>query len=204
MNYKEISMNYKQILYPLNGVKDLDSLRGYEGQLSRIYFNGFRKCLNEDIIFSGRKYFPSTDMTNALLSFSYSFIGREIQSMIEANSLDPYVGFYHQIKYGRASLSLDLIEELRHIIADRLVLRILNKRILKEDDFEKQADGSVFLNRDKIKVFIIQYEKFVKETEYNFCDKSLNTRDIIKYQVERFKKSISQDKIYESTLLKIK
>jgi len=201
---KDIIIDLKTKMNSIENAKDLASLLGYEGNLSRFYFDGFRKCLNEDIPFEGRKYFPSTDMTNALLSFGYSFLGREIQSMLEANSLDPYVGFYHQIKYGRASFSLDLVEELRHIIIDRLVLRILNKGILKQDDFEKQTDGSVYLNKDKVKIFISQYEKFVTDTMYDYCDKSLNTRDIIKAQVERIKRSISQDINYDATLLKIK
>jgi CRISP-associated protein Cas1 len=125
-----------------------DSLRGYEGAGARCYFQEFAKCLLHGRVFPGRNFHPSTDPVNALLSFGYSFIAREIEAMLEAVGLDPYIGFFHDISYGRASLSLDLMEEFRHPLVDRLVLRLFNKKMVDDDDFEAQGDdGQVYLKK---------------------------------------------------------
>lgn len=202
LDLRDTVVTLKTQLRTLEGITNITSLRGHEGYLSKVYWQGFRTCLDDAHEFNNREYFPSPNPVNALLSFGYSFLSREIQSMLEAHSLDPHIGFYHQIKYGRASLALDLVEELRHIVIDRLVLRVLNKHVLTAEDFYESSEGGVFLKKDRVKIWIEQYEKFMNDTEYTFCNMQVNTRSIIRIQCERLKRWISQDVMYDPTFLK--
>ncbi len=139
---------------------NLNSLRGYEGAAGRLYFSGFSRCLAHGRKFPGRTFHPSTDPVNALLSFGYSFVARELQAMLEALGLDPYIGFYHDLSYGRASLSLDLMEEFRHPLVDRLTLKLFNKSMLDDDDFETGEKGQVYLKKGSLRIFIRHYEEW--------------------------------------------
>ncbi|HMA65275.1 MAG TPA: CRISPR-associated endonuclease Cas1, partial [Chitinispirillaceae bacterium] len=166
----------------------LASLRGYEGTGARLYFGEFAKCLMHGRQFPGRKFHPSTDPVNALLSFGYSFVARELEAILEACGLDPYIGFFHEITYGRASLSLDLMEEFRHPLVDRLVLRLFNRKILSDDDFEvKDEGGQVYLKKESLKIFIKQYEIWCnkKNRTWTTDDKEISWRMAMWKQAEK-------------------
>lgn len=118
-------------------------LRGIEGEAANIYFGVFNNLIinqKEDFSINGRTRRPPKDNVNALLSFAYALLANEIQSAIESVGLDPYVGFLHTDRPGRPSLALDLMEEFRPYLADRLVLSLINRR---------QVSGKGFLNRDE-------------------------------------------------------
>ena len=195
--------NMKELIKKIEDADNIDTLRGYEGVSAKNYFDDFGKFLIEGIEFSGRKYFPAPDPVNALLSFGYSFVSRELQSILEGLGLDPYIGFFHQIKYGRASLSLDLTEEFRHSIVDRLVLRLLNKRILSNDDFYKDAEkGGCYLKRDALKVFLKYYEEYMDDENKTYGEKEEKSiRYIFWKQAENLRNAIQDSGNYEPYLL---
>ena len=115
-----------------------DQLRGYEGEAASIYFGVFEQLIlqqKKDFKFQGRNKRPPKDNVNALLSFVYTLLTNQIISALESVGLDPYVGYLHTERPGRASLALDLIEELRAVLADRFVLSLINKRIISGKNF---------------------------------------------------------------------
>ncbi len=176
------------------GIEGLEpaSLRGYEGAGARCYFQEFGKCLLHGRVFPGRNFHPSTDPVNALLSFGYSFVAREIEAILEACGLDPYIGFFHELTYGRASLSLDLMEEFRHPLVDRLVLRLFNKKMLGDDDFEtKGEDGQVYLKKESLKIFIRHYEEWCNKKNRTWADdKEMVWRKAMWTQAEKLRNCI--------------
>jgi len=173
-----------------------DSLRGHEGFGAKIYFTCFKRILISDLNFDGREYHPAPDPVNALLSFGYSFLAREIEGLIEAMGIDPYLGFYHEISYGRSSLSVDLMEEFRQPFVDRLILKIFNRKILTEDDFEKRNKG-VYLKKDSLKIFIRQYEQWVNAQNRIFEDNGeISWRKIFRKQAEALRHAIQYSQDY--------
>jgi len=109
--------------------------------------------------FHGRSRRPPLDRLNALLSFLYAMLGHDCRSALEAHGLDPQVGFLHADRPGRASLALDLVEELRPVLADRLALSLVNRRQLIADDFEVQEMGGVRLTDDARKRVLIAWQE---------------------------------------------
>ena len=114
---------------------DADSLRGYEGKAAAWYWPAFKLVLDNPMGFDKRIYFPSPDPINALLSFGYALLQKDITAAVQLVGLDPYLGFFHTVQYGRPSLALDLMEEFRPVIVDRLVLRLVNWGAIRERDF---------------------------------------------------------------------
>ena len=145
---------------------DLDALRGLEGEASVRYFHVFDEMvLNQkaDFLFDGRNRRPPTDNMNALLSFAYVLLSNDCASALESVGLDSYVGFMHRDRPGRTSLALDLMEELRAPMADRLCITLVNNRVLQEKHFERQESGAVFLGEDGRKFFLSAWQNKKKE-----------------------------------------
>jgi CRISPR-associated protein Cas1 len=117
--------------------ENLDVLLGIEGSAARLYFQHFSGMLRQDFPFSfdTRNRRPPRDPINALLSFAYALLTAEWTATLSTVGFDPYQGFYHQPRYGRPSLSLDLMEEFRPIIADSVVIGAINNGVLDEGDF---------------------------------------------------------------------
>lgn len=178
---------------------DLNELLGLEGNAARIYFQNFAQCLKPGIQFPGREYYPSRDPVNALLSFGYSMVARELESLLESHGFDSCLGFLHQPTYGRRSLALDLLEEFRHPLVDRLVLKIFNKGILGPDDFETRDEsdtrkGGVYLKPDAIKIFISQYEQFCDDANRTYKDdRETSWRKVFRTQVEALKRALLEN-----------
>jgi len=128
---------------------DVAALRGLEGEAAAAYFSGFDLLVRiegDAFRFCARSRRPPLDRMNALLSFLYAMLGHDCRSALETHGLDPQVGFLHADKPGRASLALDLMEELRPVLADRLALSLVNRRQLGPDDFIMEAPGGVRLS----------------------------------------------------------
>ena len=145
---------------------DLDALRGLEGEASVRYFHVFDEMvLNQkaDFLFDGRNRRPPTDNMNALLSFAYVLLSNDCASALESVGLDSYVGFMHRDRPGRTSLALDLMEELRAPMADRLCITLVNYRVLQDKHFERQESGAVFLGEDGRKLFLSAWQNKKKE-----------------------------------------
>jgi CRISPR-associated protein Cas1 len=110
----------------------------------------------------GRIKHPATDPLNALLSFSYTLLMNETSALLEGAGLDPYLGFLHQVDYGRPSLALDIVEPFRHPVADRFVLTMANKRVLDGSDFESGGPGhGVFMKPAAMKRYFAEYERWM-------------------------------------------
>lgn len=115
--------------------ESVDSVRGYEGRGSALYFKGFRNGFIDDMGFRKRVRRPPTDPVNSVLSLLYTFLMNRVYSAVRIAGLDPYPGFLHSADYGRYSLVLDLMEEFRTIVADSLTLSLFNLKILQPEDF---------------------------------------------------------------------
>lgn len=129
---------------------DLDTLRGIEGEAARGYFSALnlvvKPAMREDFQLNGRTRRPPLDRFNALLSFLYAMLMNDCRSALESVGLDPQLGFLHAVRPGRAALALDLQEEFRSILADRLALTLVNRGQIGADDFDEREGGAVMLN----------------------------------------------------------
>ena len=127
---------------------DADELRGVEGDAARRYFAVFDRLLRagDGFVFSGRTRRPPRDPVNALLSFFYSLLAHDVASACETVGLDPQVGFFHRDRPGRASLALDVMEELRAWYVDRFVVTLINRRQVSEADFSSSEASGVTLS----------------------------------------------------------
>ncbi len=148
-------------------VDDIAVQRGLEGEAAATYFAVFNLLIRVDDIafrFAGRSRRPPLDRINALLSFLYAMLGHDCRSACEAHGLDPQVGFLHADRPGRASLALDLKEELRPVLADRLALSLVNRRQLAASDFVVEPAGGVSLTDDARRRVLIAWQERKKET----------------------------------------
>jgi len=166
--------------------RTLDELRGMEGQGAKEYFSLYRRLLRPPQDggswgFDRRAYYPPTDPINALLSFVYSLLLRDVVTACELIGLDPYLGFFHVIDYGRPSMALDLVEEFRPVIADSVVLEAVNRPFVSLADFEvvdlaekeaerdentppRAAGQAVYLGKAGRDQVILLYENRVNQT----------------------------------------
>jgi CRISPR-associated protein Cas1 len=150
----------------LSRCEDLDRLRGIEGDAARSYFETFSlmvKADRENFRLETRNRRPPRDPVNALLSFLYTLLLNDCIGSAEGVGLDPQVGYLHALRPGRASLALDLMEELRPILVDRLVLTLINRRQIAVGDFEERPGGAVYLNEGGRKQVITAYQKRKQE-----------------------------------------
>ena len=143
--------------------ESLEALLGIEGTAGRRYFQEFSGMLKGDggppeFDFEGRNRRPPKDPVNALLSLAYAMLAREWTVTLQAVGLDPYLGFYHQPRYGRPALALDLMEEFRPLICDSAVLMAINNGEVRVTDFISRM-GSVALTTDGRRRFIETYER---------------------------------------------
>ncbi len=145
---------------------DVDALRGLEAVAASAYFSIFDDMIIGDkasFRFEGRNRRPPLDRVNALLSFAYALLARETASALTGVGLDPYLGFMHADRAGRASLALDMMEELRAPFADRFVLSLINRRMLDPKSFTRKEDGAILMSDDLRKLFLTNWQERKKE-----------------------------------------
>lgn len=145
----------------------VDELRGMEGDAARAYFGAFNALITTDdtsLRFSGRSRRPPLDPVNALLSFLYTLLTHDCAGALESVGLDPAVGFLHADRPGRPSLALDLVEEFRAPLADRLALSLLNRRQLQARHFDRTASGAVWLSDVGRKITIQAWQERKRES----------------------------------------
>jgi len=150
----------------------LEALRGIEGDAAKTYFSAL-DCLitsqKENFFLHIRSRRPPMDNVNALLSFLYTLLMHDVSAALESVGLDPAVGFLHRDRPGRPGLALDIMEEFRPILADRLVLSLINLRQLKAQGFKKTEAGAVTMSDDTRKKVIAAYQERKKdELEHPF------------------------------------
>ncbi|WP_429948700.1 type I-C CRISPR-associated endonuclease Cas1c [Enterococcus sp. AZ101] len=176
--FKQISGELKKYIEDIRQVGDLETLRGIEGQAANRYFLLFDQMIlqqKSDFGFYGRNRRPPLDNVNAMLSLAYTLLAQECAAALETVGLDPYVGFMHQDRPGRASLALDLMEELRGIYADRFVLTLINKKMVTEKDFVKKESSAVILTDDGRRTFFQKWqEKKQEQIQHPFLGEKIN------------------------------
>jgi len=141
---------------------DLNIMRGDEGDAAREYFGAFRLMVREhreEFGISMRSRRPPRDPMNAVLSFLYTMLRSDCTAALEGVGLDPQIGFFHALRPGRPALGLDLMEEVRPILADRLALTLVNRRELGPDDFDRHEGGAVYLNDTGRRTVVTAYQK---------------------------------------------
>lgn len=141
-------------------------VRGIEGQAGRVYFDALSRMVRserEAYAWTGRNRRPPRDRMNALLSFVYALVLGDCVSACEGVGLDPQFGYLHALRPGRPSLALDLMEELRPILADRLVFTLVNRRQVRPGDFEERPGGAVHLDEAGRKTVLVAYQKRKQE-----------------------------------------
>lgn len=163
---KSASLLLKDAAFSIRHSESKERLRGYEGKAASVYFSVFDELIlqqKKDFVFSGRNKRPPTDNVNAMLSFVYTLLTNNIAAALETVGLDPYVGVFHTERPGRVSLALDLIEELRPVLADRFVLSMINKKIVQRGDFLKKENGAVLMKDDARRRFLTEWQNRKKE-----------------------------------------
>lgn len=156
---------------------DVAILRGHEGEAAQLYFGAFDSMVQGDraaFAFKGRSRRPPLDRINALLSFLYAMLGHDCRSALEGVGFDPQVGLLHADRPGRASLALDLMEELRPVLADRLALTLVNRGQLKAGDFRIDEGGAVSLTDEGRKTVLVSWqERKKRELRHPFLGETM-------------------------------
>lgn len=145
---------------------EIAGLRGIEGEAAQVYFSIFDHLIlveDRSFAFTSRSRRPPLDRINALLSFLYAMLGHDCRSALESVGLDPQVGYLHADRPGRASLALDLMEEMRPVLADRLALSLVNRRQLVAKDFIMEEGGAVLLTDAARKELLVAYQERKKD-----------------------------------------
>jgi CRISP-associated protein Cas1 len=214
-------LSLRNVISKVDEADNLDSLRGYEGRGTAVYFEGFsRGFLTEGVQFPGRVRRPPTDPVNALLSLGYTLLLNQVVAAVNLVGFDPFFGTLHAVDYGRPSLALDLMEEWRPTIVDTLVLSVFNLKSLTPSDFEQRAVGpeqekdgegvrsssdgearrvdekknSVVLTETGFRKFITQYErKMTQKVQYHLTGDQMTYRDCIREQVRHFARYIKEE-----------
>lgn len=164
---KQISTFLANSIGQLEKAATLEEMRGIEGEAAAQYFSVFDDLIlrqKEDFSFQGRNRRPPLDKVNAMLSFVYTLLAHDTASALEAVGLDAYVGFLHRDRPGRASLALDLMEELRGVMADRLVLTMINRRMVRPEGFYQKENGAVLMDDETRKAILSAWQAKKQET----------------------------------------
>lgn len=155
-----------QIAMKLQAEPDISALRGLEGEAARKYFSVFDNLIvaqKKDFVFSCRSRRPPLDNVNAMLSFAYALLAHDVSSALQGVGLDPALGFLHADRPGRPSLALDLMEEFRPFLADRLVLSLINRQQVKRSGFSRTLAGAVNMSEETRKTLLEAYQKRKQE-----------------------------------------
>lgn len=158
---KEQSMYLSNALKNIRSIEQIEQLRGIEGEAASVYYSVFDDMIlqqKDQFIFDKRNRRPPMDRVNAMLSFSYTLLMIMCRTALEAVGLDAYVGFMHTDRPGRASLALDIMEEMRAVFSDRFVLTLINKRIISASGFHEKENGAVIMDDETRKTVISAWQ----------------------------------------------
>jgi CRISPR-associated protein Cas1 len=164
---KRVTSSLSETLKSVRQTGALDVLRGLEGTAATQYFSVLNDLIlqqKDHFVFHGRSKRPPLDKVNALLSFTYTLLSNEVGSALEAVGMDAYVGFMHRDRPGRASLALDMMEELRGVHADRLVLSLINKKVVAPGGFLTKENGAVLMDNVTRKNVLMAWQEKKQET----------------------------------------
>lgn len=177
--------------------ESVDQLRGIEGESANIYFSVLPHLITRDTDqwpFTGRSRRPPRDAVNALLSFLYTMLVHDVRSACEAAGLDPQVGFLHVDRPGRPSLALDLMEEMRAFLCDRLALSLINRQQVKPTGFTITEPGGVVMNDQTRKTVLAAYQRRKQETiEHPFLQERTTVGLIVHLQARLLARHLRGD-----------
>jgi len=195
--FKAASTEISSYIREVRQCENLQQLRGLEGQAAANYFELFNDMIlqqERDFVFHGRSRRPPLDNVNALLSFAYSLLSKDMAAALEGVGLDAYVGFLHRDRPGRISLALDMIEELRGIYADRFVLSLINKRVISKDDFWVKENGAVLLKEEARKTFLTAWQaKKVEKITHPYLGEKITWGLVLHAQAQLLARHLRND-----------
>jgi len=173
----------------------IQQLLGIEGISAKYYFSAFGRMLRKDFSFKKRTSHPPRGRVNSLLSLGYTLLFNEFVGLIYSNGLDPFIGYFHNIEYGRESLAVDLMEEFRFIV-DSLVIKLINKNIITKNDFLFDSNAGFYKLSDKSrKIFYEKYEKKLL-TEIKIGENKIyNYHKLFNLQIQKFSKFLVNPKL---------
>jgi CRISPR-associated protein Cas1 len=177
-NLEKASAELKDAIKIVGSFGCKNELRGFEGVQAKRYFSVFDNMILQQkkfFYFSERSKRPPLDSVNCVLSYIYTILGLEITAALETVGIDPYVGFYHELRSGRASMAVDIIEELRSCMADRFVISMINLMRINEKDFIKKEGGAILMTDDGRRKILTCWQERKKE---------IITHPIIKEKIE--------------------
>ena len=195
--------NLDSDLKAIDSITDIDRLRGYEGISAARYFPALGQLItNTDFQFSQRHRQPPTDPVNALLSFGYTLLFNNILSLIIAEGLSPYFGNLHYGERKKPYLAFDLMEEFRSLIVDSLMVNLINKNILKKEDFETHSDKEgIYLTNKSRRKFLNEFEKRMnQQITHPVLQTQLTYRETIQFQIRLYKRSLVSSSLYQPFL----
>lgn len=174
----------------------LDQLRGYEGKAAAYYFEGVKTFFDPEWGFKTREYHPPPDPANALLSFAYTLLLKDVEAKIQLVGLDPYLGFFHTLGYNRPALALDVMEEFRPTISDVVVLTLVRGGQITLDDFEwtNDPDRPVRMTREVVDQVVSAYEQRLEDRIYHpLANGQTDYRRAIELQVRQMARIIRRE-----------
>lgn len=182
--------------------KQVQGLMGIEGYISRVYFGAFRKIVNrEKIVMEGREQRGSFGFVNQLLSLGYTCVMNEVMGFMNGAGLDPHIGFLHSLDYGRPSLALDVLEEYRQPVVDRLTMNLVNRHTITPEDFEAKEEG-MRLTQEGIKKYFKHYEAWMKDMCREYYGDKKSFREIMQKQISAFAGALREKKVYKPYAMK--
>lgn len=186
------------LLKKLEQAATLNELRGVEGEAARLYFSSINSMIRADkrdsLGMTGRSRRPPLDPFNALLSFLYTLLMTDCRAALECVGLDSQVGYLHCLRPGRPALALDLMEEFRPLLADKLALTLINRAQIKEADFEIRPGGAVSMSDESRKTVISAYQKRKQEeVTHSFVEEPVSLGLIIHLQARILARVIRKD-----------
>lgn len=180
----------------------IDQVRGIEGLAAREYFACWSAMLDPEWGFQGRNRRPPTDPVNALLSFAYGLLRVQVTAGVHVAGLDPYIGYLHEVSRGQPALVLDLMEEFRPLVADNLVLAVINNQEVQRQDFSESL-GAYRLSDKGCKAFLLAFErKMSDEFKHPVFEYRCTYRRAIELQARLLARRLQEDTPYQPLVLR--
>ncbi|MEM9119536.1 MAG: type I-D CRISPR-associated endonuclease Cas1d [Cyanobacteria bacterium P01_F01_bin.56] len=200
--HKQKSDELKQFKKQVKTQTTIDQVRGVEGIAAKTYFGVWRKLLGDRWQFQGRNRRPPTDPVNSLLSFAYGLLRGQVEAAVHLAGLDPYVGYLHEVSRGQPAMVLDLMEEFRPLVADNLVLAVINNREIQPQDF-RESLGAYRLSDAGRKSFLQAFErKMSDEFKHPVFDYRCTYRRAIALQARLLARHLQEDIPYKPLTLR--
>lgn len=177
--------------------KSIEACMGVEGAAARAYFSALGTMVRREFAFEGRTRRPPRDPVNALLSYGYALLTGEIGGALAAHGLDMHVGFLHSVQYGRPALALDILEEFRPLVADRLALKLVNNGVLSAEHFEPSEEGGMRLTEPGRARYLAQYHQTMsREVDDRRTGGKTSFRSAIRVQAGRMRAAVQGEANY--------